>query len=122
MGKSVNDNKKKRSRPRTSGTGELVGVRLLPEPLAGLDHAIRKNGDQLSRPEMLKRIAIRWLVQRGYLAARGSTAERRVNQAADALKAAGAAIDRAQEGSDQSEEIKAYRKKKLLKFPTKLTK
>lgn len=60
MAKSISDNPKKRGRPKTTGKGQLIGVRLLPEPLAALDAWIAKQREPVTRPE-----AIRWLVELG---------------------------------------------------------
>jgi hypothetical protein len=50
---------KKRRGPKPSGIGQLVGVRLLPEPLARLDAWIAEQPDpKPSRPEALRRLAM----------------------------------------------------------------
>jgi hypothetical protein len=56
MRKAISDNTKKRGRPKSTGRGELVGVRLLPEPLAALDAWIAKQREELSRPEAIRRL------------------------------------------------------------------
>lgn len=48
---------KKRGRPKTTGTGQLIGVRLLPDMIAALD---RERGDD-SRPEAIRIILRRAL-------------------------------------------------------------
>jgi hypothetical protein len=46
--------KKTRGRPVTTGKGVLIGVRLLPAPLAALDGWIAKQGVPMTRPEALR--------------------------------------------------------------------
>src|SRR5467141_1422908 len=51
MGKSISVNANKRGRPVTTGTGTVVGVRMLDRTLAALDAWIAKQKDpELSRP------------------------------------------------------------------------
>ena len=71
----------------------------------------------------VEKLLIEHLKAKSYLAATDSPAASRRSQAATALRAAGAAIDRAQNrDSDTPQDVKAYRKKKLMKIPSKLTK
>jgi hypothetical protein len=66
---SIRDNTKKRGRPRTTGTGQLIGVRLLQEPLSALDAWIEAQADpKPSRPEAIRQIVIAHLRRRGLLA------------------------------------------------------
>jgi len=54
---SVITKKRGRGRPVTTGTGVMIGVRMLSEPLAALDkwiEAQRESG--LSRPEAIRRL------------------------------------------------------------------
>lgn len=53
---SISDNKKSRGRPVTTGTGQMIGVRLLPDQLAALDLWIAAKGGNMSRPEAIRRI------------------------------------------------------------------
>ena len=54
---TVNANKTKRGRPVTTGTGTIVGVRMLDSPLAAVDAWIAKqNEPDLSRPEAIRRL------------------------------------------------------------------
>jgi hypothetical protein len=46
----------KRRGPPPTGKGELIGVRLLPEPLAALDAWIAKQREPVSRPEAIRRL------------------------------------------------------------------
>ena len=59
--------KKKMGRPVTTGKGELIGVRILPDLMAGLDAWAAKQDDAPSRPEALRRIAAEFLKRRGLL-------------------------------------------------------
>ena len=57
MAKSISVNANKRGRPVTTGTGIIVGVRLLDGPLSALDAWIEKQGEpDLSRPEAIRRL------------------------------------------------------------------
>lgn len=52
--------KKKRGRPRTTGTGQTIGVRILPPLMKQIDAWRETQERETSRPE-----AIRLLTQRG---------------------------------------------------------
>src|SRR3981189_1001608 len=57
MGKSISVNANKRGRPVTTGTGTIVGVRMLDHPLAALDAWISKQKEpELTRPEAIRRL------------------------------------------------------------------
>jgi hypothetical protein len=57
MAKSITVNANKRGRPVTTGTGTIVGVRMLDAPLAALDSWISKQKEaDLSRPEAIRRL------------------------------------------------------------------
>jgi hypothetical protein len=57
MAKSISVNAKKRGRPVTTGTGTIVGVRMLDGLLDRLDKWIEKQRDpDLSRPEAIRRL------------------------------------------------------------------
>jgi hypothetical protein len=60
MGKSIRDNTKKletRGRKRTTGPGELIGVRLQSEQLSALDGwIVSQNDAALSRPEAIRQL------------------------------------------------------------------
>jgi hypothetical protein len=57
MAKSITVNANKRGRPVTTGTGTVVGVRMLDRPLAAVDAWIAKQKDpDLSRPEAIRRL------------------------------------------------------------------
>ena len=104
-------------------TGEPVLVRLQPELTAPLDAWRREQPDMPNRPEAMRRLLTEHLKAKGYLGATDTSAGSRRSQAVTARKAAGAAIDRVQNrDSDTPEDVKAYRKKKLMKIPSKLTK
>jgi hypothetical protein len=53
---SVITKKRGRGRPKTTGTGTLIGVRLLPPELARLDAWRAAQHDKPSRPEALRRM------------------------------------------------------------------
>lgn len=55
MAKSIRDNtKRSRGRPVTTGKGTLIGVRLQPAQLAGLDAWIDRQSAPLTRPEAIR--------------------------------------------------------------------
>ena len=57
MAKSITVNANKRGRPVTTGTGTVVGVRMLDKPLAAVDAWIKKQHEaDLSRPEAIRRL------------------------------------------------------------------
>jgi hypothetical protein len=57
MGKSIRVNtKRKRGRPKTTGKGELVGVRLQPVRLAALDRWISQQEIVRTRPEAIRHL------------------------------------------------------------------
>ena len=56
MAKSIRDIKKKLGRPKTTGTGLLVALRLQSPLLAAIDKFIADDGWTLSRPEAIRRL------------------------------------------------------------------
>ena len=58
--------KKKRGPPAT-GINPLVGVRVPPSELLGLDNYIAKSGEDIGRPEAIRRILTAYLKKGGYL-------------------------------------------------------
>jgi hypothetical protein len=56
MAKSIRVIKKSRGRPKTTGTGTLIGVRLQDDALAKLDAWAAKQDGELSRPEAIRRL------------------------------------------------------------------
>lgn len=54
MSTSISDNTKRRGRPRTTGTGTLVGVRLQPDTLAKIDEWRARRTPVPSRPEVIR--------------------------------------------------------------------
>ena len=112
MKKSIGVNANKRGRPVTTGTGTVIGVRMLDEPLAAIDAWIAKQRDpQLSRPE-----AIRRLVELGLA---GATAGRAKKSATSSKSSdlAGNQIDKMSDQSASAEEQET-RKRRLLKGPS----
>jgi ABC-type ATPase with predicted acetyltransferase domain len=65
MNKSISDNQKKRGRPAT-GIRAMVGFRAGDELTAALDNAAAEQ-DAPSRSELIRRIVVEWLKDRGYL-------------------------------------------------------
>lgn len=61
MKKSIRDIPKKRGRPKTTGRGEGVLVRLHTEQLAALDSWIEKNEPEMSRADALRQMALTML-------------------------------------------------------------
>lgn len=60
---------KKRRGPAPTGKGELIGVRLQPNPLAALDGYIAQQPDpKPTRPEMIRKILEDRLVHEGLIA------------------------------------------------------
>ena len=111
MGKSISVNANKRGRPVTTGTGTIVGVRMLDRPLAALDAWISKQKEpELTRPE-----AIRRLVELGLTVK--SAARPTAKAAARAAELAAKAIDEHADMSAPSTERES-RKKRLLKGPS----
>jgi len=54
---SINDNKKRRGRPVTTGTGTMIGVRLQPDQLGALDKWIAAQPEpRPTRPEAIRSI------------------------------------------------------------------
>ncbi|MET3287049.1 UNVERIFIED_ORG: metal-responsive CopG/Arc/MetJ family transcriptional regulator [Sphingomonas sp. 1057] len=56
MAKSISDNKKSRGRPVTTGTGQMIGVRIQPEQLAEIDRWAATQADTPTRPEAIRRL------------------------------------------------------------------
>jgi hypothetical protein len=61
MAKSIRVSTKKRGRPKTTGKGELIGVRILPPLLKRLDAWITGQVPRPSRPEAIRRFVERAL-------------------------------------------------------------
>jgi hypothetical protein len=53
--------KKAGGRPVTTGTGKLIGLRILPPLLKRIDAWIAKESDKPSRPEAMRRLIERGL-------------------------------------------------------------
>lgn len=56
MASSIRDNKKSRGRPKTTGSGTLIGVRMHDQELAELDEWRARQEDEPSRPEAVRRL------------------------------------------------------------------
>ncbi len=71
MEPSIRVNTKKRGRPKTTGKGHLVGVRLPSDELEALDKFILEHPDKLSRPLGIRHAMREWLKAGGYLPIEG---------------------------------------------------
>lgn len=112
MVKSISVNPKTRGRPKTTGKGTLIGVRMLDEPLSAVDRWIEQQHEpDLSRPE-----AIRRLVELGLA---GTTAGRAKKSATSSKSSelAGKQLDKMADKSASAEEQET-RKRRLLKGPS----
>ena len=76
MTKSISDNTKKRGRPPTTGTGTLVGVRLLPDILAAVD-AFAAEQSSPSRPDAIRTIVQDHLTSLGFIEGEADLAGKR---------------------------------------------
>jgi hypothetical protein len=56
MAASISDNKKSRGRPKSTGTGTLVGARWQPATLTAIDEWRRGQPDIPSRTEAIRRL------------------------------------------------------------------
>ncbi len=56
MARSIRVIKKRRGRPRTTGSGTLIGVRLQSDALMRLDTWVAHQRDEMSRPEAIRRL------------------------------------------------------------------
>ena len=113
MAKSISVNANKRGRPVTTGTGTIVGVRMLDRPLAALDAWIAKQKEpELSRPE-----AIRRLVELGL---KVKTPARPISKLGRRLRARELATKAIEEIIDPAAppEEQAQRRRQLTKGPT----
>ena len=54
MKASNRDNTKARGRPKTTGRGQMIGVRMQPDQLAALDAWIGTQSEPVSRPEAIR--------------------------------------------------------------------
>jgi hypothetical protein len=56
---SINDSGKRgRGRPVTTGTGQTIGVRMLPDQLADIDAWIATRSHPMTRPEAIRQLAL----------------------------------------------------------------
>src|SRR3984893_12787179 len=112
MGKSISVNANKRGRPVTTGTGTIVGVRMLDRPLAAVDAWIAKRKEpDLSRPE-----AIRRLVELGLKVKTEAKPVRRPGRRLRAQELATNAIEKIIDPAAAPEE-RAQRRHRLTKGP-----
>ena len=112
MGKSISVNANKRGRPVTTGTGTIVGVRILDRPLAALDAWIAKQKEpDLSRPE-----AIRRLIAIGLKVKTPAMPVSKPGRTMRARELAAEAIEKIMDPSAPPEE-RAQRRRRLTKGP-----
>jgi hypothetical protein len=62
---SISDNTKPRGRPKTTGKGVLIGVRMSAAELELLDQFIAEQKPDMTRPEALRHAFREWLAGRG---------------------------------------------------------
>ena len=104
-----------RGRPKTTGKGTLIGVRILPDLMRRLDQWILSQNDHPSRPEAIRRLAE--LALMGPFASTAAARHRDKKKAASqATELAGDVIDRLTDESAPTEE-QEKRKRKLIKGP-----
>jgi hypothetical protein len=116
MAKSIRDTPKKRGRPKTTGRGEGIMLRLHPPLLKNLNIWIANQADNPSRPEAIRRLVEQALV--GKAAKRPSIkASARPAKAQQAAELAGRVIETKTDRSQPVEEQKS-RKRKLISGPT----
>ncbi|MGY3443477.1 hypothetical protein [Bradyrhizobium sp. USDA 4473] len=115
MAKPISDISKGRGRPKTTGPGTGILVKMHDPELEAIDEWIEKQADEPSRPE-----AIRRLLQ---IALTSSTAVRpkTESQRQRARDMAGKAIDKVADSTASSEE-QADRKRRLVKGPEEFQK
>src|SRR5215216_5196168 len=108
MKTSIRGTLKQRGRPKTTGPGLGIQVRLHEPQLAALDRWIKAQpAPKPSRPEAIRRLAAEKLKSRGFFSAERRDEHARATGASHAEKAAGKAVDRALAGSGQSARVKA---------------
>ena len=109
MAKSIRVSTKKRGRPKTTGKGELIGVRILPPLLKELDAWIRGQESRPSRPEAIRRFLERGLAPSDH----GSKGKRKAHKASElADRAAEHLVDKSLPLEEQHR-----RKRALIKGP-----
>ena len=110
MAKSIHVSTKRRGRPKTTGKGKLIGVRILPPLLKKLDAWERGQVPRPSRPE-----AIRGFVERGLAGPWNyrSAGKRKAEKASElAARAAEHVINKSMPPEEQQR-----RKRALIKGP-----
>jgi hypothetical protein len=117
MKKSIST--KKRGRPKTTGKGELIGVRILPPFLKELDAWIAGREPRLSRPEAIRRFVEQGLARSSKVKAHipdGTSDTAKQRKAKKAREMAHHAVERIVDKSVSSEE-QERRKRALIKGP-----
>jgi len=110
MVKSIRVSPTKRGRPKTTGKGELIGVRILPPLLKRLDVWISGQVPRPSRPEAIRRFLERALARSS---GHRSAGERKAQKASElAARAADDIVDKSLPAEEQQR-----RKRALIKGP-----
>jgi hypothetical protein len=110
MAKSIQVNPKKRGRPKTTGRGQLIGIRLHKPLLTALDAWIADQESSPSRPEAIRRV-LEQALPTASLSGPAKSGSRR-----KAAELAGQAIDSLGDQTTTDEE-RARRKRRLIKGP-----
>ena len=110
MVKSIRVSTKKRGRPKTTGKGELIGVRILPPLLKELDAWIGRQEPSLSRPEAIRRFLERGLARSSDRPAAGKRKAQKASDLAD--RAVEQIVDKSMPPEEQQR-----RKRALIKGP-----
>ena len=110
MAKSIQVNPKKRGRPKTTGRGQLIGIRLHKPLLTALDAWIADQESSPSRPEAIRRV-LEQALPTASLSRLAKSGSRR-----KAAELAGQAIDSLGDQTTTDEE-RARRKRRLIKGP-----
>lgn len=58
---------KKKPGPKPTGKGKLVGVRVHPDMMSGIDAFLESEPDLKSRPDAIREILKDWLIGHGHL-------------------------------------------------------
>ncbi|TDR94044.1 hypothetical protein [Enterovirga rhinocerotis] len=119
----IDDAPKSRGRPVTTGTGTMLGVRLLPDLLASLDAHIAAQPDpKPTRPEAIRRVLADRFEKRGRKAAPAAASPAVAEKAARARTKAANAADVALGQIEAPADVKATRRRALVEKPAMVAK
>jgi hypothetical protein len=110
MAKSIRVSTKKRGRPKTTGKGELIGVRILPSLLKELDAWIGDQEPRPSRPEAIRRFLERALARSSHHRSTVKRTDQKASELAD--RVAEHIVDKSMPLEEQQR-----RKRALIKGP-----